>query len=348
MEFLGLHKKVNNTVPLVSVCVQVYNNEEFIEKCINSILSQKVDYHYEIIIGEDDSTDSTRDICKKLATENQDKIRLFLRREEDKIYHKGRKTSRYNYMSNLIAARGKYIALCDGDDYWCNKNKLEKQVLILEENKTLIASHHWQKNTVFQENRWNEVESPQEKGFGYQQKTIGNVCDIFNNNLRLKARTLMFRNIVDDSFFPDWFTKVSFADVSLSFLLGKHGEFHFTNEEMAVYRQTNFGLSKSGLKELGHKKFIIEHLKNYIEIWDYANMHYNYKYHKQATATIFDFYSVIIQNTPLNLNAYFGILKYDVSERKSPFYKNFSHTAWLTNIIFNLFIKKIKKKIQKN
>ena len=125
---------------------------------------QKTNFYFEIIIGEDDSTDNTRDICKGLAEKNQDKIRLFLRSEKDKIYHRGRKTSRFNYMSNLRSARGNYIALCDGDDYWTDSKKLQKQVTILDENKNFIASHHWQKNAVFEDDNWSEVDSPKENG----------------------------------------------------------------------------------------------------------------------------------------------------------------------------------------
>lgn len=346
MEYLGLNKEVNKIKPIVSVCIQVYNNEEYIDKCISSILNQNTDFDFEIIIGEDDSTDDTRNICKALAEKNQDKIRLFLRSEEDKIYHRGRKTSRFNYMSNLKSARGKYIALCDGDDYWIDFNKLQKQVNILDENESYIASHHWQKNTVLVDNNWCEVNSPKENGFGYQKKEKGNVIDIFNNNLRLKARTLMFRNVINDNFFPDWFTKVSFADISLSFILGKLGDYHFMNDEMSVYRQTEFGLSKSGLKELGFKKYIVEHTKNHIEIWDYANKFHNYKYDNQAKKTIFLFLNNILKDSPVTLNSYFSLLLYNIAERKLPFFKTLPHSVWISKLIIKTFFKKLKKKIR--
>lgn len=345
MEFLGENKLVNKIEPLVSVCVQVYNNEEFIEECLNSILSQQTNFNFEIIVGEDESTDNTREICKRLAENNQDKIRLFLRKEQDKIYHKGKKTSRYNYMSNLKASRGKYIALCDGDDYWIDNNKLQKQVDILDENESFVASHHWQKNSTFINENWVEVASPKTEGFGYSKKTIGNVSDVFSNNLRLKARTLMFRNIIDERFFPSWFTKVAFADVSLSFLLGKYGEFHFMEDEMAVYRQTKYGLSKSGLKELGFKKFKVEHMENYIEIWDRANEHYNYCYHDKAKKTVKEFYKVIITQLGVSFKSLLSLIKY-TNGRKLERKKIINFHIWLIWTFFKLKRYKISKRFK--
>jgi glycosyltransferase involved in cell wall biosynthesis len=127
MEYLGTNKPINKIKPVVSVCITAYNHEPFIAECLETILMQETDFPFEIIVGEDDSTDGTREICKAYAEKHPDKIRLFLRDEKDKIYINGRKTGRFNYMENLKAARGVYIAMCDGDDYWLVKDKLQRQ-----------------------------------------------------------------------------------------------------------------------------------------------------------------------------------------------------------------------------
>ena len=79
-EYLNQSKPVNQTKPLVSVCVITYNQADYIGECIESILAQETTFPFEIIIGEDNSTDGTRELCKKYADENPDKIRLFLKR----------------------------------------------------------------------------------------------------------------------------------------------------------------------------------------------------------------------------------------------------------------------------
>lgn len=132
MEYLGNDKPVNLMSPLVSVCVPTFNHAPFIKSCLESILNQQADFSYEILIGEDDSKDGTREICLKIAEENQDKIRLFLRNEEDKVHLFGRKSGRGNHLALYTNARGKYICICDGDDLWIDSQKINKQVAIME------------------------------------------------------------------------------------------------------------------------------------------------------------------------------------------------------------------------
>ncbi|ARV12799.1 hypothetical protein BTO09_10750 [Gilvibacter sp. SZ-19] len=325
----------------------MYNNEEYIEKCLNSILNQNTDFVFEIIVGEDDSTDSTRDICKALAERHPDKIRLFLRSEKDKIFYKGRKTSRFNYMSNIYASRGEFIALCDGDDYWISNDKLQQQVKMLRDNKSLVAVHHWQKYAIEQDGVWVEIDAPTGSGYGYCSNHVSTVEQIFKNQMRLKARTLMFRNVVSENFFPNWFTKVAFADVSLSFLLGKYGNYGFLDKDLAVYRQSNSErLSNLGLKELGKKRFKVEHLQNYIEIWDRANIHYKYKYNKETRSVVKGFYRDIIINMPDCYKAYINLLKYNSLIRPLPFYRTFYSSVYLIVYMTPILYKKINRRIR--
>lgn len=140
------HKKVAeypNTVtkqPIVSVFVLTYQHVAFIEKCLDGILMQKTDFLIEIIIGEDDSTDGTREICMKYAKKHPDKIRLFLHHRENNIEVSGGPSFVFNAMYALYSSKGKYIALCEGDDYWIDPYKLQKQVDFLEANKAYSFS----------------------------------------------------------------------------------------------------------------------------------------------------------------------------------------------------------------
>jgi glycosyltransferase involved in cell wall biosynthesis len=135
MEYLGQDKPVNKIQPLVSVVVITYNHKNYIKECLDSVLMQKTDFPYEIILGEDDSTDGTREICIDYAEKYPDKIRLFLRDEKDKIYINGKKTGRFNVLECYKDSRGEYIAICEGDDYWTYSAKLQEQVGFLELNQ---------------------------------------------------------------------------------------------------------------------------------------------------------------------------------------------------------------------
>lgn len=274
---------------IVSVCVLTYQHAPYIRECLDSILMQKTDFPFEIVLGEDGSTDGTGEICKEYAEKYPGIIRLLLNSRENVVYIKGRPTGRWNLVNTLKNARGKYIALLEGDDYWTDPLKLQKQVNILETHDDIIACHHW--HVYKYENGLKDKGTSKR---GYCKKTITTARDIFANRVRIKFRTIMFRNIIDEGFFPDWFMTVAFGDVPLSFLLGKYGNFYFIDEPMAVYRITGKGVSMTGnpIKKKA-SKFREECLK-WIEIWEHANKHYNYKYGKEAMATIAFFYVKII------------------------------------------------------
>lgn len=125
---IQVHPTQAPETPLVSVCVQTYQHANYIKECLDSILIQKTDFEFEILLGEDESTDGTREICLEYAEKYPDKIRLFLHSRKNVISIDGNQTGRFNLLYNLNAAKGKYIALCEGDDYWTDPLKLQKQV----------------------------------------------------------------------------------------------------------------------------------------------------------------------------------------------------------------------------
>lgn len=119
--------------PLVSITVLTYNQEGTITQTLDSLLSQKTTYSYEIIIGEDSSTDSTRAICQDYADRYPHIIRLL-----DAAPNKG---IMRNTIDTMKAIRGKYTMGCAGDDYWCDLERLQKQVDFLENNSDYVLVH---------------------------------------------------------------------------------------------------------------------------------------------------------------------------------------------------------------
>lgn len=120
----------NKAVPLVSICVLTYNHEKFIRQALDSFLMQKVDFKVEIIVHDDASLDQTQYILKEYDSNYPGIFNLLLQNENQRSKFGGGMNPRFNYPRS----EGKYIALCDGDDYWTDPLKLQKQVDYLEEN----------------------------------------------------------------------------------------------------------------------------------------------------------------------------------------------------------------------
>ncbi|CAH8295365.1 glycosyl transferase family 2 [Mariniflexile fucanivorans] len=323
---------------IVSVCMITYNHQDYIVEAIESVLKQKTSFSLEIILSNDASVDNTNSVIDNFILNNLN---------SNIIRYYNHKTN-IGMIPNLIFAlkkcKGKYIALLEGDDYWTDCLKLQKQFDLLESNPNLIASHHWQKISEKENNKFIEKESPKQ---GYFPQPISSVAPIFCNKMRVKLRTLMFRNVINEGFFPNWYYDVAFGDVPLSFLLGKYGDFGFIDEKMAVYRYIDSGVSKSGLKELGIKKLSILHSENWIKIWDYADKHFNYIYHQEASRSVKGFYQTIVLNLPKTMSSFYKLLKYTIVIRKLSVSKTISHTIWLFFYYFKFFGYKLKKKLQR-
>lgn len=122
---------------IISVVILTYNQQDTISRSINSVLMQKCHVPYEIIIGEDASTDATRAICQEYARKHPDIIRLFCNERNKGISD--------NYFDCLLQCRGKYIADCAGDDFWTDPEKLEKEVTVMEQHPNVaMVITNWQ------------------------------------------------------------------------------------------------------------------------------------------------------------------------------------------------------------
>lgn len=115
----------------VSVCVITYNHVNYIGQCLESILNQKTNFTFEIIVADDASTDGTIDIIRKYATKHPDIVKPVFHDKNVGVYQ--------NYKDAHSKATGTYVAHCDGDDYWY-ENKLEKQILIMDSDNSIVQS----------------------------------------------------------------------------------------------------------------------------------------------------------------------------------------------------------------
>ena len=143
--------------PVVSVHLLTYNHADYIREAIESVLMQEVDFPMEIVLGDDDSSDGTREICIEYAEQYPDLIRLQLHHRDNNIHLHGRPTHLFQYWYNTLSARGRYIAVLSGDDYWTDKTKLKKQyrslhvsenflclfTMRLESKSMILKKHFW-------------------------------------------------------------------------------------------------------------------------------------------------------------------------------------------------------------
>lgn len=233
--------------PLVSVCVQTYQHFNFIKQCLDGILIQKTTFPFEILLGDDESTDGTREICLEYAEKYPDKIRLFLHHRVNNIKVDGKATGRFNFLYNLYSARGKYIAFCEGDDYWTDPYKLQKQVDFLEKNIGFVISFHDSKVIDLEENLITK---------SYLQDTFkGSLAEEdLQKGAVFLLLTACFRNVIKE--YPPEFFKVVNGDKFLISLLGRFGKGVYQHKvKSSVYRHHPLGLvsaKTSFEKEINH------------------------------------------------------------------------------------------------
>lgn len=241
MEYLGTRKAVNSTAPILSVSVTTYNQAHFIQECLDGILMQDTDFPFEIIIGEDESTDGTREICKRFAEKHPDKIRLFLRSRKDVIYVNGNATGRFNFIQNLKACRGKYIALCEGDDYWTDSLKLQKQIEFLQSNPDYSICFHNAKVigdrkpegiALYSDFPWSNIEIA---------RAEYSMADVLTGPLMPTASVVMKNDFSKE--FPDWFKRVMSADMALFILSVGNRKVRLLDGVMSAYRKHSGGIT---------------------------------------------------------------------------------------------------------
>lgn len=116
--------------PIVSICCLVYNHEPFLRDCFDGFLMQKTNFPIEILVHDDASTDHSADIIREYTEKYPDLFKPIYQKENQ--YSKGK--GFVGMTLNFERAKGKYIAMCEGDDYWTDPLKLQKQVDFLEQN----------------------------------------------------------------------------------------------------------------------------------------------------------------------------------------------------------------------
>lgn len=219
--------------PLISVLVHTYQHAEYIQQCMEGILAQKTAFAFEIVIGDDGSTDGAYSIVKEYQEKHPHKIRLL---------HSTPNMGRYtgsgiiNVIRSIRACRGKYIAFIEGDDYWTSTLKLERQVSLLEENPDYSASIH----DVEIIGDWNGEEFI----FDHGKNTLITFSEQLTDAAPLAFGSLIGkREVLAD--LPDWYLKTPYQDRFCMALLASTGPVIRIPEKLGVYRRHAGGITAS-------------------------------------------------------------------------------------------------------
>lgn len=216
----------------VSIFMLTYNQEQFIAQTIESIVMQKTNFKYQLVIGEDCSTDATYSICKSYEEQYPDKIKLLPSQSKNIGLIN-------NYVRTIKECNGKYIAICDGDDYWIDENKLQKQVNFLEANSDFSIVY-----TGFNKLYPDGTLKKAVLSFTNQESSF---TDLIYNNY-IPSVTVLFRNNKDFSKLPTWITNFPYGDwPTYLWLIKDEGKIYFLDEVTAVYRM-DIGISSAIVK----------------------------------------------------------------------------------------------------
>lgn len=207
----------------LSVAMITYNHETYIGQAIESVLAQKVNFEFEIVIGEDRSTDGTRAVVEEFYRRYPDRIRLLLR-----DHNVG---GNRNFAQTVEACQGEYVALLEGDDYWTATDKLQKQVDFLDENPdyTICSGRARSLYEVGAQNldtKWEVFPSCPPGTYS--------VRDILRDPFVITCTAMLRRKLIGQ--FPEWFFGIKLGDWPLFAMLASHGKIELMDATMAAYR----------------------------------------------------------------------------------------------------------------
>jgi len=225
----------------ISVCMITYGHEKYIREAIEGVLMQECDFEVELILSNDCSLDQTDKVIQDILSNHPKAAWIKYFKHEKNI----------GMMPNFIFAmqqcQGKYIALCEGDDYWISKDKLQKQLDFLEKNKDYVLCFH----PVAILNLTGEIVDDFVTRVPENYETIETLAQLGNY---IHTPSVIFRNIISD--FPFEFEQTPIGDYFLYMMLAQYGKLKCIETKMAVYRYgvgifsgtSDINITKSNLK----------------------------------------------------------------------------------------------------
>lgn len=244
----------------VSVAIITFNQAKFIGKAIESALMQQTNFDFEILVGDDFSNDGTREIIQDYAQRYPNKVVPVLHPR-----NLG-KNGLFNTLETYKLAKGEYLAAFDGDDYWTNPLKLQKQVDFLDANPDFVCCYHNALVTHEDGSPSYNVNPPDQAAVTTLDDLIG-VKEIWF----MATSAVMFRNVLPDP--PAWVLESNSGDIPRYILLAKIGKIGYLPDVMSVYRKNHGGMS------FVDSEADANFLNNRIAMYKGIDKELNYKYH---------------------------------------------------------------------
>jgi glycosyltransferase involved in cell wall biosynthesis len=252
--------------PKLSVLMITYNHEKVVAQAIDSVLDQDADFEFELVIGEDLSPDATRSIGQRYAESFPQKVKLLARETNLGAIP--------NFVQTYNSCSGEYIALLEGDDFWTDPRKLQKQVDFLDQHKDVSLCHHAvtlqfdTDPTNFQ----NVFRRPTDVYSTFDELLVQNFIATCSVVLRREQMEVL----------PDWFSGLNLGDWPLFILLAEKGKVAFLPDEMATYR-----IHEGGIWSDKNAKF---KLQSIIEMYRRLNRHFEHRYDRRIRKQISKMY----------------------------------------------------------
>ena len=229
---------------IVSVSCITFNHAPYIRACLDGFLMQKTSFVFEILIHDDCSTDGTREIIEEYSKKYPDIIFPIFQTENQ--YSKGVRGMMARF--NFPRSRGKYIALCEGDDYWSDPYKLQRQVDFLEANTDFSICFHNMK--ILNESNPSALEFTNSK----DQESVSSILDLASKGNFMFTASVVFKKPKDG--FPNWLTDLPIGDYAIHLFNAQFGKIKFLDQVMGVYRIHAGGVWGSFSKEKLYDRWI--------------------------------------------------------------------------------------------
>lgn len=247
----------DDELPLLSIVCITFNHEKFISKTLDGFLAQKTSFKFEILVHDDASTDDTQNILKKYQKIHPDLFSLNIQKQNQYS-----KTGFEFIFHEINRARGKYIAMCEGDDYWTNPEKLEIQVGFLEKNPNFSMTFHDAEILSNFQNYPLQWHTP--------PKEILDIRHIIWKHY-IPTCSLVFRKSSLPVDFPIFVRKCISADVPIEIILAESGPAKYFPAKMSVYRKHISGITMN-IQRQKRVRY------GYIEMYSLLNKYFKYKY----------------------------------------------------------------------
>jgi glycosyltransferase involved in cell wall biosynthesis len=223
-------------MPKLSIIVPTFNHSKFITQMLEGVFVQKTDFDVEIIIGDDASTDDNAMIIKAYAEKYPSKIKAFLH-SKNLGPAEPRELGGKNNVGFLFGqSKAEYIALCEGDDFWTDPLKLQKQVDFLDKNPEYSLCHH-QLEIIYEDNSPTHLFNPE------NQQDTSSIDDLLaDNSWLLGTASTVFRNVFTHGM-PDWWWKTASGDLGIFIEVARFGKIKYLPEIMAAYRKHRGGMT---------------------------------------------------------------------------------------------------------